>query len=266
MDYDTYANLQKRYMRTVSNDYTLPADLRKRFDCGVMTVIADDKALFLFERRSGFIKLHFRLMDLSAELKSQEADLAAFLIYRQRLYPTSAADWLQDQGLSKIKTLRRYTAAEITGSLSVDGVEQASADEAYEMFGKHFIPVEADLPCRELFEGALCIRSRDGKPIGVLYMGQTLVVAVAPEARGQGIGRKLYRAYAATKTREGKRTAFHEWISPDNTASIAMFQGLGFTPDDVITDIYQSIRDDSNGTYRTGRSGQGLPNRTACVN
>ena len=238
MDYDSYVKLQKHYPRMVGNDYTLPADLRLRFVSGVITVNADDRALFLFERRNGYTKLHFRLIDNSASLASHMETLAAFLTYRDDRFPEAAADWLLGQGFVKTKTLRRHTAASIAGSLSLDGIEFSSPDETYAMLGEYFSAVEADLPCRELFRSALCMRSQDGSLLGVLYMGQTPVTAVAPEARGKGIGRKLYRAYAAIEARVGKKTAFHEWVSPENGASLAMVESLGFTADNVMTDCY----------------------------
>ena len=238
MDFDSYVELQKQYSRKISNDYTLPADLRKRFDCGVMTVSGDDRALFLFERREGLTKLYFRLLDTSAELKPHKSMLASFLIYRENRTPEIAANWLLGQGFVKTKTLRRHTAVAITGDLSLDGVERATADETYSMLGRHFNAEEVDLPARDLFDGALCIRSGGGALIGAIYLGQRPALAVSPEARGQGFGRKLYRAYAATKVRDGQKPIFHVWISPHNAASLAMFKSLGFTADTVVSDCY----------------------------
>ena len=238
MDYDSYADLQKRYPRTICNDYMMPADLRKRFDSGIMEVAADDRALFLFESREGFTKLHFRLMDTSAKLKSREGTIAAYLTYREGNSPEDAAGWLLEQGFKKIKSLRRHTATNIVGDLTTDGVDRASADEAYFMLGEYFGAAEADLPCRELFEGALCIRSEERVPVGTIYLGRPSILAVAPEARGDGVGRRLYRAYAAIKISEDNKSLFHEWVSPDNAESLAMFKSLGFAADDVFTDCY----------------------------
>ena len=238
MDYESFFELQKKYPRAVGNDFMLPGDLKRRFSDGLITVCADDRALFLFEKRNGFTKLHFRLMDKSATLSPFGGELAAFLTYREGCFQEIASEWLLNQGFAKTKTLRRHTAHSITCELPIDDVDYASADEAYGMFGEIFDSIESDMPCPELFEGALCVRSDAGRPIGVLYMGQTLVVAVSPEARGQGVGRKLYKAYADVREQKGKKTVFHEWISPDNTSSLAMFKKLGFTPDNVLTETY----------------------------
>ena len=238
VDYDSYAELQKSYPRTISNDYMLPDGLIQRFLNGTLTVSADDRALFMFERREGFTKLYFRLLDVSAALAPQEDTLAAFLVYRENRSPEIAVDWLLSQGFVKTRTLKRHTTLAITGDLSPTGIERASADEAYAMFGKYFSAVEVDLPCQELFEGAFCVRSQDGTIAGVIHLGQRPALAVAPEARRQGIGRMLYRAYAATKVRDGQKPVFHAWISPDNTGSLAMFERLGFTADNVLTECY----------------------------
>ena len=273
MDFDSFFKLQKNYPRTVGNDFMMPGDLKQRFSSGLITVSADENALLIFEQRHGFTKLHFRLINKSAALPplkickstdesineacapsspipyplsptpsrlktANDGKLAAFLTYREDRYQDIAADWLLRQGFAKTKTVRRHTAAAINCDLPLDDVVNATADEAYAMFGEYFSAVEADMPRPELFEGAICVRSKDGKPIGALYMGQTLIVAVSPEARGKGVGRKLYKAYAGIRAREGKKPTFHEWISPDNAASLAMFKKLGFTPDKVMTETY----------------------------
>ena len=238
MDFETFMDVQKRYSRKVGNDFLMPNYLKRLFSCGLISVVASDEALFLFEQRYGFSKLYFRLLEKSAILPGFDGKLAAFLTFRDNQSMDIAASWLQSQGFTKTKTIRRYTATAISCDLPYGDVERATSDEAYSFFREYFTEIEADMPCPELFEGALCVRSEDGRLIGALYMGQTLVVAVAPEARGQGVGRKLYRAYADVRAIEGRKPVFHEWISPDNTASIAMFKNLGFTPDNVLTETY----------------------------
>jgi len=238
VDYDFFIRLEKKYPRIISNDFFLPSEIRRMFDAGVVDVAADEKSLLLFEEREGFSKLHFRIIETTAKIKRPNGAIAAFLTYRNDEYPGVAAGWLVEQGFAKTKTLRRYSAREITGEITAEGVDKASVDEAYKMLREYFSAIEADLPCRELFEGALCVRSQDGKLVGMLYMGRTLSVAVSEEVRGQGVGRRLYRAYAATKASEGKKMIFHEWIAPDNAPSIAMFQSLGFKADDVYSDCF----------------------------
>ena len=237
-DFDAYADVEGRYPRTIGNDYMLPSGLRRLFEFGVMTVEADERALFMFERRHGFTKLRFRLLDIAAEIATQEELLATYLTYHENRYPDIAANWLLSQGFIKSHTMQRHSAAKVTGILSTEGVERASAEEAYAELCRHFSFIEADLSCRELFEGALCVRSSLGKPLGMLYMGQTLSIAVAAEARGKGVGQRLYRAYAAYMLLNNNKTVFHEWIHPDNIASIKMFSHLGFSADKVFTDCY----------------------------
>jgi len=238
-DYNAFLALQKRYPRTVSNDYLMPGGLRELAEHGLLSYAADERALFMYERREGFYKLYFRLRGDAAELPPCGQTLAAFLVYREGGPPGAAAEWLTGQGFRFRITLARHVAKGIGGVLSDDGVEDASADETYALLGQHFSAAEADLPCRAQFEGACCVRSEDGTPVGVLYKGaQTRLEAIRPEARGRGLGRRLYLAYAAGKLRDNPNAVFHEWIRLDNTASLSMFNQFGFVRDGVMTDCY----------------------------
>ena len=234
MNYEEFALIQKGYPRNIGNDYMMPAEVRKLMNHEKLRCIADEQALFMFEQREGYRKLWFRLRDTNAKLPAKEETVAAYLVYRQDTPPTIAAEWLVSQGFSHAKTLERYTAKGIIGDLSTQGITEATFDETYAMLSEYFSAPEVDMPCRDMFERAICARADDGNLLGVLYMGQTRILAVSPKARGLGIGGKLYRAFAA----ESKNAIFHEWIRPDNTASIAMFRKLGFTKGDIITDLY----------------------------
>ena len=239
--YKEFLEIQSQYPRSISNDFFLPAELRERIEKGVMTIYADEKALFMFEAREGFSKLYFRVADPVAKLPEFDGILAAYLTYREGRYPDAAADWLRGKGFEYKKTLVRYTAVKISGELSGEGVEKPAPDEIYSMFSRFFSAVEADLPRRGLFDekSSFCIRAPDGEPLGVLYdMGRTRIVAVSEKARGQGVGKRLYRAYALEKTSENKNHVFYAWIAPDNYSSQAMYGSLGFVPDSTKTDCF----------------------------
>jgi len=243
--YDKFLEVESRYPRKISNDYMIPAEMRKRFENGKLSFSADEKALFIYEQREGFDKLLFRIIDTGANLPRRDGILATYLTYREGRYPQAAADWLREQGLEYSKTLQRHTAKKISGNLSAKIVENASVDEVYSMIGKYFSVVEADLPSRELFitSDTYCARSPEGELLGIVYdMGQTRIVAVSDMARGQGIGRRLYLAYALRKTGENKDNVFHEWVSPDNLASQSMFRALGFTPDATMSDCFVKLQ------------------------
>jgi len=240
-EYDDFMKLQSLYPRKNSNDFIMPIDIRRRIEHGMLSYFADEHALVMLEQREGFYKLHFRLVDTAATLPSIRGTLAAYLTYHEGRYPGLAADWLRGQGFVYKKTLLRHTATAITGNLSLEPIEKASSDEVYSMFGEYFSVVEADLPPRSLFEAedTYCRRSPEGELLGIVYdMGQTRIVAVSPKTRGQGIGRRLYFAYAMKKVRESPDCVFHEWISPDNGSSLSMFRSLGFTRDTIMSDCY----------------------------
>ena len=238
-DYSEFISLHKRYPCRLSNDFLTPGEIRKLIAYGKLRCTADERALFLFERRHGFCKLIFRLQDVSARLAPCGEPLAAFLVYREGSPPETAADWLRGQGFRHAATLLRHTAKKINAELTSDGVGRASADEAYALFSDYFGAAEADMPCRELFESAFCVRSDNGKAAGILYADrQTRLMAVLPEARRRGLARKLYLAYAAGEMEKNQNAVLHEWIRPDNAASLQMFDTLGFTRDGAMADCY----------------------------
>ena len=239
--YDEFAGIEALYRRKIGNDNLLPAELRKRFESGTMTAYAGDKGLFLFEQREGFRKLHFRLNDLTAELPEHNGIVAAYLTYRLGRYPDEPAEWLRTQGFEQKKKIVRHTAIRIRGDISNAGIDTASADEVYSLFGEIFDAIETDFPPREQFEerNTYCLRGAQGEPLGIFYdMGRTRVIAVSPEARRQGIGRRLYMGYAAAKLLENENYIFNAWIHLENKASLALFSSMGFTQDDTMTDCF----------------------------
>ena len=240
-NYDEFIGLQTRYPRDLSNDFMMPSEIKARFDNGAITAFADEMSLMIYERREGFSKLHFRLADISARVPPHDGTLAAFLVYREDRPPGVAAAWLIDQGFERQYSLTRHTATEIIGAPSSEGVVTASAGEVYALVSRYFSAAGADMPCRDLFEAerSYCVRSDNGIALGVMYdMGQTRIVAVSREARGKGVGRRLCLAYAAVKLCENKNHVFQEWIRPDNSASLAMYNSLGYLPEKIVSDCY----------------------------
>ena len=243
-NYEEFSELQKKYPRTLTNDYMMPGEIRKLAEQGKLRCIAANGGLFTFAERDGFCKLIFRLRDNSAKLPPGDEPIAAYLVYREGKPPGDAEKWLASQGFTHLVKLERYVCKSgvLTSDDDGDIITTATADETYSMLYQHFGAEEMDLPPRDMFsdENTYCIRADDRSLLGVVYdMGHTRIVAVSPAARGQGIGGKLYRAYMAQAMRGGKNPIFYEWIRPDNVSSIAMFRKLGFERDSLITDCYR---------------------------
>ena len=239
--YDEFARIEAQYPRRIGSDNLMPAELRIKFNSGLVAVYADDKGLFIFERREGFHKLHFRIAGTDAVLPEHDGILAAYLTYREGRYPSDAANWLRAQGFTKKKTIIRHTAIQLNGNVSSEGIVTATADEVYSMFGEYFSEIETDFPSRGQFieTDTYCLRSAGGEPLGIFYdMGRTRIIAVSQRARKQGIGRRLYLGFAAAKLRENGNFVFHAWINPENTPSLALFHSMGFTQDDTMTDCF----------------------------
>jgi ribosomal-protein-alanine N-acetyltransferase len=57
---------------------------------------------------------------------------------------------------------------------------------------------------------------------------EILTLAVAPAARGQGLGRRLLQAAVARARELGAKTMFLE-VGTENPAALALYAGLGFT-------------------------------------
>jgi len=271
-NYNEYAELQKRYPRTLSNDFLMPDEVRKLIEYDKLSYIADESGLFTFIEREGFCKLVFRLTkhpsrensvppSLLKRALNADEPLAAYLVYREDKPPKAAAEWLMSQGFSHSVRLERWVcrgahcasadklqlcspADHPVGYRrhpSTEGKYITTAAETYEFLHQYFGAEEMDLPPRDMFQigDALCVRAEDGSLVGVIYdMGHTRIIAVSPAARGQGLGVKLYRAFMKNAASDGKIPTLYEWIRPDNASSIAMFKKLGFEKDTLVTDCY----------------------------
>jgi len=243
-NYDEYAEIQRKYPRSKSNDFLMPAELSKLISFGKLMYYADEKALFTLIKREGFSKLIFRLRDYSATLPplavSAAASIAAYLVYREGKRPTEDEEWLLSQGFGHRMKLERYTAKTLNGEWSEDGISAATARETYSMFDGLFPAEEMDLPSEDMFTGeAICTRQDDGTPSAIIYnLGNTRIMVVDEAERGKGTGSRLYGVYASREMKKSSSTVINEWIKPDNHASIAMCERLGFVKDSLVTDCY----------------------------
>lgn len=78
-------------------------------------------------------------------------------------------------------------------------------------------------------QGSFLLNRPDGFLIGrtVADEAELLTLAVSPEARRRGIGRKLTGDFAATSRARGAATAFLE-VAVDNKAARALYASLGW--------------------------------------
>jgi len=198
-----------------------------------------NSALFGFVKREGFYKLVLTAKPSKLEFPETDLPLAIYVPYRAGKPPIELEQWLSEQGFERTIKLEKWKTMD-NGQWTMDNymsITHPTADETYEFLFQHFTATEMDLPPREEFnaDNAYRVRADGGSLLGVLYdMEHTRVLAVSPEARGLGVGGKLYRAFAE---RSGLRQ-FVEWIRPDNAASIAMFRKLGFEKDTLVTDCW----------------------------
>jgi ribosomal-protein-alanine N-acetyltransferase len=81
--------------------------------------------------------------------------------------------------------------------------------------------------------GGFGILAEDETPLGFILAravageAEILTLAVAPQARRQGVGRTLVEAAAAEASRRGAHTLFLE-VAEDNPAAIALYEATDF--------------------------------------
>ncbi len=78
--------------------------------------------------------------------------------------------------------------------------------------------------------GVFLIHQPDGFVLGRAIAGEAevLTLAVAPEARRQGIARQLMQGFETTARANAAEAAFLE-VAEDNAAAIALYLSLGYT-------------------------------------
>lgn len=77
--------------------------------------------------------------------------------------------------------------------------------------------------------GVFAFQHKDGFVLARVAAGEAeiLTLAVAPQARGKGLGRALLTAAIAEAQRSGAEAMFLE-VGSDNPAALALYAGLGF--------------------------------------
>ncbi|WP_417261868.1 ribosomal protein S18-alanine N-acetyltransferase [Celeribacter sp.] len=100
---------------------------------------------------------------------------------------------------ASFETPRPWSATEFAGLLSMTGVFLVTGDGPSFALGR-FVPHEAEL----------------------------LTLAVAPEARGQGLGRKILKAYEKEADRQIALKSFLE-VAADNEAAISLYLSEGYS-------------------------------------
>jgi len=77
--------------------------------------------------------------------------------------------------------------------------------------------------------GCFLLVEPEGFLLGRVVAGEAelLTLAVAPEARRRGIGKRLVAGFLDESRRRGAETAFLE-VAADNASAIALYEGVGF--------------------------------------
>jgi ribosomal-protein-alanine N-acetyltransferase len=89
--------------------------------------------------------------------------------------------------------------------------------------------------------GAFALHTQDGFVLARIAGGEAeiLTLAVAPHARGKGLGRALLQAAIARAEQQDTRAMFLE-VGADNPHALALYAGLGFTKVGIRKGYYAS--------------------------
>jgi GNAT superfamily N-acetyltransferase len=229
---DELIRLVNSYSRRISNDYLLPAAYAEMINRGKLSYIADDSGLYLFETRNGYYKLYFRLNE-TATLPEIDGSLVTNTVYKGEPKDSAPEKWLKDNGFVLRLERHRYMAEELLIEPEKPVITDAS--EAYPVYNACFDLLTADLPCKDSFEGALCVRNNANETVGVLSLGLDRHIAVLPEYRGKGISMRLY---AMLKAHYDSPEKLRVWTDRNNAASNAMYGKLGFKLDGMTARCY----------------------------
>ena len=96
--------------------------------------------------------------------------------------------------------------------------------------------------------GAFAIHCQDGFVLARSAGGEAeiLTLAVAPSARGKGLGRALLQAAIVRAEEQGAHAMFLE-VGSDNPHALALYAGLGFTKVGMRKGYYSSASGGSGG-------------------
>ncbi len=106
---------------------------------------------------------------------------------------------LADIHAASFETPRPWSETEFAGLLSMQGVFLVTGDGPSFALGR-YVAEESEL----------------------------LTIAVSPEARGQGLGRRMLNAYDAAARTQGARASFLE-VAADNVAAISLYLSEGYS-------------------------------------
>ncbi len=118
---------------------------------------------------------------------------------------------------------------------------RAARGDDYPDFARWFPHLETGDPTpdrtrwEQRFVPETVIAERDGAPVGYLFAqvwsgaGYVRNVVVDPEARGQGVGRRLMEA-AAARLRAAGCSRWRLNVRPENVAAVELYRSLGLQP------------------------------------
>lgn len=240
---DDYAGLSRliaaRMKRGVcTNAFLRPEDYARAISRGALYEAHWDGGLALFLERTDHDRLYFWLTDPDAPIcAAPRRDTVLEIASRPRDAALRRAGerWEALGFLPALERVRLTHPAGPAPEASADPASEADFEAARTLLRACFPPLTGCLPTdgelREALRGGsiLCVREA-GQLAGLLHCaadGRSIShLAVRPEFRRSGVGRRLVEAFRA---RSGGRTTV--WTGSGNTAALSFYHACGYSPD-----------------------------------
>lgn len=251
--FERYLEIADRYgvKGCKSNDY-IQREAADLISHNVLFECCGEKNAFLFVKKEGFYRVYYYLNDFEELLSINDEELVTEILYRGGgdAYPIDVVEYLQKCGFKKnlVRDLYElrfknlgipcpYPIPEDVVIRHACSLEEARFCVSLfnDLFDHYSGDYLSDEETKKLFENQqIYVAVFDKKLVGGLHVskgGNNFYwmdhLAVTPEARGKHIATSLFMKYIQDVV-ENDTTRYSLWTQHQNTASIKMYEKIGF--------------------------------------
>jgi len=244
--YDQYTNLVASIYNMKTTMYMLPEEIKGYIrDEKLYYDNHRDTSLLLFIEHEQFFKLFvYTNTDEQLAVARQQKPVVADIVYYERKGEGGIAEVLKKSGFENLALYRQYSVRHEELILQENGLGEYRVEFAtYEqipvllsILSETFSPVSNDLPDEALLEkrvkenSVLCLISPSGEVCGCTQWMrnketcQIKHVALIPQVRGMGLGKKL-----CTETfRKANGKNYNTWVEENNTVKQQIDAAFGY--------------------------------------
>ena len=231
----------------LSNCFLLPADLRRKIDAGLLSMLWTENGLFLLEDCGSFYRCYYYLSPTERP-GSLRVDRETVIEFPFTGEPNSnqllQIEKLHELGFVKDResgmmscTPDKLIRHPLPDALQICSASEGEIAEILNLLDRTFDARFAFLPTKEellsaVAEDRVLVAMRDGRIVAALHAGfeKTVAairhVAVVEDCRGCGLGKSIVEAYHRRFAE--RATAFQHWVDLHNTPALSMYQSFGY--------------------------------------